>query len=234
MSQKVYPHAEAALADMGDGASILSGGFGLCGIAENCIDEIARRGLKSLSIISNNCGNSGRGVAVLLKSRQVQKFTGSYVGGNPDLEAQILENSIEVELSPQGTFVERIRAGGVGLGGFFTPTGVDTVVAEGKEVREINGRRYVLESPITADFAIIRAEYGDPFGNLIFKGTGRNFSPLMAMAGRVTICEVDQLVPLGALDPDQIHLPGIFVQRIFQGRAYRNEIEHRTTRPREA
>ena len=231
MSGKVYPNAERALADLQDGVSILSGGFGLCGNPENCITELARRKLRDLSIISNNCGNSGRGLAVLLQQRQVAHFTGSYVGGNPDLEAQILDKSIEVELSPQGTFVERIRAGGVGLGGFFTPTGVDTVVAEGKEVREIRGRPYVFEEPITADFAIIRAEYGDPFGNLVFKGTARNFSPLMAMAGRITICEVDELVPLGALDPDQIHLPGIFVQRIFQGSNYRDEIEFLTTRP---
>ncbi|MCB9549762.1 MAG: CoA transferase subunit A [Myxococcales bacterium] len=229
---KVFPDAAAALHDVFDGAAIMSGGFGLCGNAENCIAELARRDARRLTIISNNCGNAGKGLAILLQQRKVAKVIGSFIGGNPDLQAQMLAGEIEVELCPQGTLAERIRAGGVGLGGFFTPTGVGTVVAEGKETRVIDGRTYVLEAPLKADFAIIRAEYGDPFGNLRFKGTARNFSPQMAMAARTAVVEVDHLVPLGELSGDDIHLPGVFVQRIFQGRDYEDAIEYRTTRPR--
>ena len=231
-SSKVFADAPSALFDLRDHVAIMSGGFGLCGNPENCIREIHKRKVKGLTILSNNCGNQGKGLAVLLKQRQVAKVVCSYVGGNPDLETQMLAGEVEVELNPQGTFAERIRAGGVGLGGFFTPTGVGTVIAEGKEVREIDGRSYVFEKPLKADFAIIRDEYGDPYGNLRFKGTARNFSPHMAMAATVTVVEVDHLVPLGELKPEDIHLPGVFVQRIFQGKDYEDVIEYRTTRPR--
>ena len=231
-SAKIFTNATEALFDLHEGAAIMSGGFGLCGNPENCIREIHRRQVKGLTILSNNCGNQGKGLAVLLKQRQVSKVICSYVGGNPDLEEQMLAGDVEVELNPQGTFAERIRAGGVGLGGFFTPTGVGTLIAEGKEVRELDGRMYVFETPLKADFAIIRAEYGDPFGNLRFKGTARNFSPHMAMAAKTTIVEVDHLVGLGELKPEDIHLPGVFVQRIFQGKDYEDVIEYRTTRSR--
>ena len=232
MSSKTYPDASAALADVFDGAAIMAGGFGLCGNPENALAELARKPLSRLTIISNNCGNAGKGLAILLQQRKVAKVIGSYIGGNPDLQAQYLAGEIEVELNPQGTLAERIRAAGAGLGGFFTPTGVGTVVAEGKEERLIDGRRYIFEAPLRADFAIIRAEYGDPFGNLRFKGTTQNFSVAMGMAARVTVAEVDQLVPLGELGPEDIHLPGVFVQRVFQGADYEDPIEFRTTRPR--
>lgn len=232
--KKVYPDAGAALADVESGATIMSGGFGLCGNAENCIAELARKEIDRLTIISNNCGNAGQGLAILLKQRKVARVIGSYIGGNPDLQAQYLAGELEVELCPQGTLAERIRAGGAGLGGFYTPTGVGTVVAEGKEERTMDGRRYILETALRADFAIIRAEYGDAFGNLRFYGTARNFSPHMAMAARVAVVEVDHLVPIGELGPDDIHLPGVFVQRIFQGCDYVDPIEYRTTQPRPA
>ncbi len=231
---KVYADAAAALHDVASGVTIMSGGFGLCGNAENCIAELARKDVRDLTIISNNCGNAGQGLAILLKQRKVRRVVGSYIGGNPDLQAQYLAGELEVELNPQGTLAERIRAGGAGLGGFFTPTGVGTVVAEGKEERTIDGKRYIFETPLRADFTIIRAEVGDPFGNLRFYGTARNFSPHMAMAAKVAVVEVDHLVPLGALAPDDIHLSGVFVQRIFQGRDYVDPIEYRTTRPRPA
>jgi 3-oxoacid CoA-transferase subunit A len=230
--KKVYENAEAALFDVKDGASIMSGGFGLCGNAENCIAELYRRGVKDLTVVSNNCGNAGRGLAVLLKNRQVKTVIASFIGGNPDLQAQMLAGEIDVQLNPQGTLAERIRAGGAGLGGFFTPTGVGTVVADGKEERIIDGKRYIFEKPLTADYAIIRAKQGDAFGNLRFYRTARNFSPLMATAARVTIAEVEEIVPVGALDPDDIHLSGLFVKRIFQGTNYENPIENRTVRPK--
>ncbi|MCK6570396.1 CoA transferase subunit A [Myxococcota bacterium] len=230
--KKVYENAEAALFDVKDGASLMSGGFGLCGNAENSIRELARKGVKDLTVVSNNCGNAGKGLAMLLKNRQVKTVIASFIGGNPDLQQQMLAGEVEVQLNPQGTLAERIRAGGAGIGGFFTPTGVGTVVAEGKEERVIDGKRYIFEKPLTADFAIIRARYGDAYGNLRFYRTARNFSPLMAMAARVTVAEVDELVPVGALDPDDIHLPGIFVQRIYRGTDYENPIENRTVRPR--
>ena len=229
---KVYDDAAAALHDVEDGASIMSGGFGLCGNAENCIAELHRRGNTGLTIISNNCGNAGQGLALLLQSRQVAKVIGSYIGGNPDLQKQMLAGDVDVELNPQGTLAERIRAGGAGLGGFFTPTGVGTLVAEGKEERVIDGKRYLFETPLRADFAIIRARVGDTFGNLRFYGTARNFSPLMATAARVTVVEVEELVAVGELGPDDIHVPGLFVQRIFQGRDYVDPIEYLTVRPR--
>ena len=234
MSGKIFASAEEALFDVVDGATIMSGGFGLCANAENCISELVRRGVQDLTIISNNCGNQGRGLAALLKEHQVKKVIGSFIGGNPDLQEQMLSGDLEVELNPQGTLAERIRAGGAGLGGFFTPTGVGTEVAEGKESRVIDGRTYLFESPLNADFAIIRAQVGDAYGNLRFYGTGRNFSPLMATAARTTIAEVEKLVPLGELGPDDIHVPGIFVQRVFQGSNHENWIENRTVRARES
>jgi 3-oxoacid CoA-transferase subunit A len=229
---KVYADAEAALHDVTDGITLMSGGFGLCGNAENSIREIARRGVKDLTVVSNNCGNAGKGLAMLLKNRQVKTVIASFIGGNPDLQQQMLNGEVDVQLNPQGTLAERIRAGGAGIGGFYTPTGVGTVVADGKEERVIDGKRYILETGLKADYAILRARVGDRFGNLRFYRTARNFGPLMAMAARVTVVEVEELVPVGALDPDDIHLPGIFVQRIFQGRDYENPIEIRTTRPR--
>ena len=221
---KVFDNAEAALFDLADNISLMSGGFGLCGIPENSIDEIARRGITGIRAISNNIGNSGRGLAILLKNRQISEAVCSYVGGNPDLEQQMLAGEVDVELVPQGTFSERIRAAGLGIRAFYTPTGYGTLVAEGKETREFD-RPCVLEHPLEADFAIIKAERGDTYGNLWFKETARNFSPLMAMAGKTTIVEVEQLVELGEIPPEDVHLPGIFVQRIFQGVDYRNDIE---------
>lgn len=215
-----------------DGARIMAGGFGLSGNAEQCIAEIARLRPVGLTVISNNCGNQGQGLAILLQQRQVARVICSYIGGNPDLEAQYLAGEIAVELSPQGTLAERIRAGGAGLGGFFTPTGVGTLVAEGKETREIDGKTYLLEKPLRADVAIVRAAVGDPDGNLRFYRTSRNFNPLVATAADFTIAEVDHLVERGALDPDDIHLPGIYIDRIFEFTNHKNPIEYRTTRPR--
>jgi len=227
---KVCQSVQEALADVGDGSRIMFGGFGLCGIPENMIDELARKGTKDLTVISNNCGNAGRGLALLLKSHQVSKAYCSFVGGNPDLEAQILSGEVTVELNPQGTLVERIRAAGSGLAGFFTPTGVGTPIAEGKQTFEKDGRTFIMETALQADFAMVRGLKGDTEGNLIFNKSARNFSPLMAMAADVTIAEVEELVEPGQLGPDEIHLPGIFVQRIFQGKSYQNPIEKRTTR----
>jgi 3-oxoacid CoA-transferase subunit A len=230
MKPKVFASVDAALDGVRDGMSIMSGGFGLSGNPEACIEAIARSGARGLTIISNNCGNQGQGLAVLLKNRQVRKVICSFIGGNPDLAEQYLAGDVEVELNPQGTLAERIRAGGAGIGGFFTPTGAGTMVAEGKETRIIDGRPHVLETPLHADLAIVRAAVGDTFGNLRFYRTARSFNPLMAMAGRVTVAEVDKLVPLGALDPDDVHLPGLFVQRIVEVPLHRNVIEFRTIR----
>ncbi|MSP70713.1 MAG: CoA transferase subunit A [Myxococcales bacterium] len=231
--KKVYENATAALHDVRDGISLMSGGFGLCGNAENCIAELVRSGIRDLTVVSNNCGNAGKGLAALLQHRQVKKVIASFIGGNPDVQSQMLSGEIEVELNPQGTLAERIRAGGAGIGGFFTPTGVGTVVANGKEERIINGKRMILEAPLTADYAIIRARVGDPFGNLRFYKTARNFSPLMAMASRICVVEVEELVSLGDLGPDDIHLPGLYVQRLFVGKGYEDPIEKLTVRPRE-
>jgi len=228
---KVFANVQAALEDvLKDGMSIMSGGFGLCGIAEDCITEIARRGPRELTIISNNCGNQGQGLAVLLKQKQVSRVICSYVGGNPDLAEQYLSGAVTVELNPQGTFAERIRAGGAGIGGFFTPTGAGTVVAEGKETRVIDGRPHVFETALRADLAIIRAQIVDTAGNARFHRTARNFSPLMATAATVTIVEADRLVDVGQIDPDDVHLPGIFVKRIVHVPVHKNVIEFRTTR----
>ncbi len=233
---KIFDSAEAALADLNDGASVMSGGFGLSGNAENCITAIAKSGKKDLTIIANNCGNQRQGLAVLLQNKQVKRFIGSFVGGNPDLEELMLAGALQVELSPQGTFAERIRAGGAGIGGFYTPTGVGTLIAEGKDERTFDvvgkPRRMILETALRADFAIVRAKVADEFGNLRFYRTSRNFSPLMAMAAKTTIVEAEEIVPVGTIDPDDVHLSGLFVQRIVKGVGHKNVIEQRTVRPR--
>lgn len=229
---KTYADAAGALYDLFDGAIIMSGGFGLSGGAENCISAIARSGKRDFTIISNNCGNQGQGLAVLLQNRQVKKVLCSFVGGNPDLEELMLTGSIDVELNPQGTLAERIRAGGAGIGGFFTPTGVGTVVASGKEHRMLNGKEMIFETALTADFAILRAHVADTFGNARFYRTSQNFCKAMATAATVTVVEAEHIVPVGELDPDDIHLPGIFVNRIFLGREHKNVIEHLRVRAR--
>ncbi len=234
MANKLFPSAAAALFDLNDGARVMCGGFGLSGNAENCVAALAASGKKNFTIISNNCGNQRQGLAVLLQNQQVKKFIGSYVGGNPDLEELMLKNLIDVELSPQGTFAERIRAGGAGIGGFYTPTGVGTLIAEGKHEQVFEGRRMILETALRADFAIVRAKVADTFGNLRFYRTSRNFSPMMATAADVTIVEADEIVALGALDPDDVHLPGLFVKRIFLGVDHKNVIEQRTVSKRAA
>jgi 3-oxoacid CoA-transferase subunit A len=229
---KLCSDAREALVGLRDGMRVMAGGFGLCGNAERCIDEIARRATKDLTIISNNCGNQGQGLAVLLQRGQIRKVICSFMGGNPDLAERFAAGSVAVELTPQGTLAERIRAGGAGIAGFYTPTGVGTVVAEGKEVRELEGQRYLLERPLRADYAIVRAAVGDPDGNLRFHRTARAFNPLVAMAADVTVAEVDRMVGRGELDPDDIHLPGLFVDHIFEAREHDNPIEFLTTRPR--
>lgn len=228
---KVFPDAASALHDVADGAVIMAGGFGLCGIPENLITALRDRGTRDLTFVSNNAGVDDFGLGLLLHTRQIRKMISSYVGENKEFARQFLAGELEVELTPQGTLAERIRAASAGLGGFFTPTGVGTRVAEGKETREIDGRKYVFEKPLHADFAIVKAWKGDRYGNLVFRKTARNFNPLMAMAGKVTIAEVEELVELGDIDPDQVHTPGIFVQRILKGRDYEKRIEQRTTRP---
>jgi 3-oxoacid CoA-transferase subunit A len=223
-SRKLFANAKDALFDFRSGVTLMSGGFGLCGIAENSIAAIAEMPVKDLTVISNNIGNSGRGLVALLRARQISKAYCSYVGGNPDLEQQMMASEIEVELVPQGTLCERIRAAALGIRGFYTPTGYGTPIAEGKETRVFD-KPCVLELPLHADFAIIKAQRGDTYGNLWFKESARNFSPLMAMAAKVTIVEVEELVPMGEIAPEDVHLPGVFVQRIFQGSGYRNDIE---------
>jgi len=229
---KVYPDAQAALHDVFDGATILSGGFGLSGNPENCIRELARRKVMGLTIVSNNCGTTEKGLGVLLAQGQVKKMVSSYVGENKIFEKQFLSGQLEVELNPQGTLAERIRAGGAGIEAFFTPTGYGTQIANGKETREINGRNCVLEHAIRGDFAIVKAWKGDAWGNLVYRQTSRNFNPMIAAAGKITIAEVEELVPVGTLDPNAIHTPSIYVQRIFQGTDYEKPIEQRTTRKR--
>jgi 3-oxoacid CoA-transferase subunit A len=229
---KVLPNADAAVADVADGATIMVGGFGLCGIPENLIDALRRKGVRDLTVISNNAGVGDFGLGRLLETRQIRKVIGTYVGENKRLEEQALKNEIELELNPQGTFAERIRAGGAGIAGFYTPTGVGTVVAEKKELREFDGRQYLLERGLTADFAFVKAWKGDRWGNLIYRKTARNFNPVMATAARVTIAEVEQLVKLGELEGDAITTPGIYVKRIFQAADAEKRIEKRTVRPR--
>ncbi|HUQ05662.1 MAG TPA: CoA transferase subunit A [Kofleriaceae bacterium] len=231
---KVFADAAAALSDVTDGAVILSGGFGLSGNPENCIRELARRGVRGLTIVSNNCGTTDKGLGVLLANGQVKKMISSYVGENKVFEKLFLSGQLEVELNPQGTLAERIRAGGAGIEAFFTPTGYGTRIAEGKETREINGRRCVLEHAIRGDYAIVKAWKGDAWGNLVYRNTSRNFNPMMAAAGKITVAEVEELVPVGQLDPNGIHTPSIYIQRIFQGTAYEKPIEQRTTRKRSA
>jgi 3-oxoacid CoA-transferase A subunit len=227
---KVLAHADAAAALIPDGASILVGGFGLCGIPENLIEALRNRGTKDLTIISNNAGVDDFGLGILLKSRQVRKMIATYVGENKEFERQFLSGELDVELVPQGTFSERIRAAGAGIGGFFTPTGYGTLVAEGKEARTIDGKPYVLEKPLRADFALVKAWKGDHAGNLVYHRTARNFNPVMATAARVTIAEVEALIEPGGIDPDHVVTPGIFVTHILQGAGYEKRIEKRTTR----
>jgi len=229
---KVVASADEAVRDIQDGAVIMSGGFGLCGNPENLIAALHRKGVKGLTIISNNCGTTDLGLGILLKAKQVKRMVSSYVGENKEFERQFLSGELEVELNPQGTFAERIRAGGSGIGGFYTAAGVGTKIAEGKETRVIDGREYLLEKPLAADFALVRAWKSDRWGNLLFHETARNFSPLMCMAAKVTIVECEHLVEVGEIDPDAIHTPSIFVKRIIQGERYERWIERRTVRPR--
>jgi len=228
MINKVVSGADEAVRDIKDNAVLMLGGFGLCGIPENCIDALLRTGVKGLTCISNNAGVDDFGIGLMLKTRQVKKMISSYVGENAEFERQLLNGELEVELIPQGTLAERVRAGGAGIPAFFTPAGVGTEVAEGKEVRDFDGKPHLLEHWLRADFAIVKAWKGDTSGNLVYKGTARNFNPMMATAGKITIAEVEELVPLGALNPNEIHTPGIFVQRIFQGSNYQKRIEQRT------
>lgn len=230
---KVFPNAEAAIYDLQDGATLLVGGFGLCGIPENLIQAIAKKGIKNLTTISNNAGIDDFGLGVLLQNRQVRKHVGTYVGENALFEKLVLTGELDLELVPQGTFAERIRAGGAGIPAFFTPTGVGTIVADGKETREFDGRTYVMERWIKGDFALVKAWKGDKWGNLVFRKTARNFNPMIAAAAPICIAEVEELVEVGQLDPDQVHVPSIYVKRIFQGRNYEKRIERRTVRERE-
>ena len=227
---KVVKDAAEAVRDIPDGASIMVSGFGLCGIPENLIRALRDHGAKNLTMISNNAGTNDFGITYLLQNKQVKKMISTYVGENKEFERQALAGEIEVELIPQGTFAERIRAAGAGIGGFYTPTGYGTQVAEGKETRTINGKAYVLEMPLAADFAFVRAWKGDRAGNLVYRRTARNFNPVMATAAKVTIAEVEHLVDVGALDPDQVVTPGIFVKHVIQGAAYQRRIEKRTVR----
>jgi 3-oxoacid CoA-transferase subunit A len=228
---KVFKNAEEATFDIKDNMTLMLGGFGLCGIPENCISALVKMGVTGLTCISNNAGVDDFGLGLLLKKRQIKKMISSYVGENAEFERQMLSGELEVDLIPQGSLAERCRAGGAGIPAFFTPAGYGTEVAIGKEVREFNGKPHILESALTADFAIVKAWKGDKFGNLIYKGTARNFNPPMAMAGKITIAEVEELVAPGVLDPNHIHTPGIFIQRIFQGDNYEKRIEQRTVRP---
>jgi 3-oxoacid CoA-transferase/3-oxoacid CoA-transferase subunit A len=245
---KVFPDAKSALKDVPDGATILAGGFGLCGIPEHCIAALRELGPKGLTFVSNNCGVDDFGLGILLANRQIAKMVSSYVGENKEFERQYLSGELEVELTPQGTLAERLRAGGAGIPAFYTPTGVGTVISEGglplkygpdgkpiktseaKETRVFDGREYVLERAITGDFAIVKAWKGDRYGNLVYRHTAMNFNPMVAAAGRITVAEVEELVEVGSLDPDQIHTPGIFVQRIVAGARFEKRIERRTTR----
>ena len=231
---KVVKTAAEAIRDIEDGAVIMSGGFGLCGNPENLIAALHQAGRKNLTIISNNCGTTDLGLGVLLKAKQVKKMVASYVGENKEFERQFLSGELEVELNPQGTLAERIRAGGVGIGGFYTPTGVGTKIAEGKEIKVLDGREMVLEKPLKADFAFVRAWVGDTWGNLKFRKTAKNFSPMMCMAAKITIAEVENLVPVGDLDPNDVDVPSIFVQRVVKGVNYEKWIERRTVRPKGA
>lgn len=230
---KVFENAEDAIAGIEDNMTLMLGGFGLCGIPENCIAALVNAGVTGLTCISNNAGVDDFGLGLLLQKHQIRKMISSYVGENDEFERQMLSGELEVDLIPQGSLAERCRAGGAGIPAFYTPAGYGTEIAEGKDVRWFNGKPHILESALEADFAIVKAWKGDRYGNLIYKGTARNFNPMMAMAGKITIAEVEELVEPGELDPNYIHTPGIFVQRIFQGERYEKRIEQRTVRPRE-
>jgi 3-oxoacid CoA-transferase subunit A len=227
---KVVANADEAVRDISDGATIMVGGFGLCGIPENLIRALVRKGVKNLTTISNNVGVDGFGMGLLLAAGQIRKHIGTYVGENKLLEQMVLQGKVELDLVPQGTFSERIRAGGAGIPAFFTPTGVGTIVAENKETREFDGRPYVMEHALKADFALVKAWKGDKWGNLVYRKTARNFNPMMATAAKVTIAEVEHLVEVGELEADLIHTPSVYVNRIFQGELYEKRIERRTTR----
>jgi 3-oxoacid CoA-transferase subunit A len=234
MPTKVYPNAQAALEGvLHDGMTIMAGGFGLCGIPENLIAEIKRAGVRNLTVISNNAGIDGFGLGVLLNTKQVKKMISSYVGENKEFERQYLSGELQLEFNPQGTLAERCRAGGAGIPGFYTKTGVGTIVADGKEHRDFNGETYILETALISDLSIVKAWKGDAQGNLVFRKTSRNFNPDMATAGKFCVAEVEEIVPVGSLDPDNIHLAGIFVNRIFQGK-FEKRIEQRTVRKRES
>ncbi len=229
---KVVASADEAVKDIPDGATLMVSGFGLCGNPENLIAALHRKGVRNLTIISNNCGTTELGLGVLLKAKQIRKMVASYVGENKEFERQALSGEIEVELVPQGTLAERIRAAGAGIGGFYTPTGVGTKVAEGKETRVIDGRAYLLELPLRADFALVYAWKADAWGNLVFRKTTRNFGPMMCAAAKVTLVEAPHVVAAGEIDPDQVHTPGIYVKRVVRGERYEKWIERRTVRPR--
>lgn len=232
MIDKVIGSAAEAVADIPDGCTLLVGGFGLCGIPENLIRALVARGVKDIVAVSNNAGVDDFGLGQLLQTRRIKKMVSSYVGENAIFEQQFLHGELEVEFNPQGTLAERLRAGGVGIPGFYTPAGVGTQIAEGKETREFDGRTYVLERAITGDYALVKAHQGDRHGNLVYRKSARNFNPLCAMAGRITIAEVEELVKPGELDPEHVHIPGIFVQRILKGEFYEKWIERRTVLPR--
>ncbi len=245
---KVFPSALDAVRDIPDGATVLAGGFGLCGIPEACIHALRELGTKNLIVVSNNCGVDDFGLGILLRAKQIAKMISSYVGENKEFERQYLSGELEVELTPQGTLAERLRAGGAGIPAFYTPTGAGTAISDGglplryaadgsvaklspkKEMREFGGRSFVLEHAITGDFALVKAWKGDRFGNLVYRHTAMNFNPMMATAGRVTIAEVEELVEVGSLDPDRVHTPGIYVHRVVHGKSYEKRIERRTTR----
>lgn len=231
MINKVVDDAHEAVRDISSGATLMLGGFGLCGIPENCIAALLKLDISNLTCISNNAGVDNFGIGLMLHKKMVRKMIASYVGENAEFERQLLSGELEVELLPQGTLAERIRAGGAGIPAFFTPAGHGTEVAEGKEIREFDGKMYLLENWLKADFSLIKGWKGDTAGNIIYKGTARNFNPIMAAAGKITIAEVEELVPAGSLDPNQIHTPGIYVRRIFQGKDYEKRIEKRTITP---
>ena len=233
MINKVVANAEEAIRGVESGMTMMFGGFGLCGIPENAIQALVKSGVNKFTCISNNAGVDDFGLGFLLQTKQIKKMISSYVGENDEFERQMLSGELEVDLIPQGSLAQRSRAGGAGIPAFFTPAGFGTEVAEGKEVRVFNGKPHILESALTADFAFVKAWKGDEAGNLVFKGTARNFNPMMAMAGRITVAEVEELVPAGELDPNEIHTPGIFVQRIFKGKVFEKRIEQRTVRSRE-
>lgn len=231
MINKVVADADEAIAAITDGQTLMLGGFGLCGIPENCIAALVKKGVKSLTCISNNAGVDGFGIGLMLENRQVKKMISSYVGENAEFERQLLSGELEVELIPQGTLATRCMAAGYGMPAIFTPAGVGTEVADGKEIRNFDGKDYLMEYAFEADFALVKAWKGDTTGNLVFRSTARNFNPVMAMAGKITIAEVEELVEPGMLDPDQIHTPGVYVNHIFQGKNYEKRIEQRTVRP---